>query len=91
MEQIVDVPVPQGVKEVVSATLDELTAAAPADELAPDVELDDARQRIRLRRVFDAGLAERTAQELFQEEDAAPKSATASLIANTAKKGKHKK
>ena len=43
VEQIVDTPVPQGVKEVVSATVDELTAAAPADEL------DEARQRIRLR------------------------------------------
>ena len=70
---------------MVSATVDELTAAAPADEVAPDVELDEARQRIKLRRILDAALAERTAQELLQEEDAAP---TASPIANEAKKGK---
>ena len=81
LEQIVGAPVPQGVKEVVSAAVDELTAAVSADELAPDVELDEARQRIRLRRVFDAPLAERSAQELIQEEDAATKSATASPIA----------
>lgn len=49
MEQIVCGPVPQGFKELVSATVDEFT--------------DDARQLIRLRRVFDAALAERTAQE----------------------------
>ena len=88
MEQIVDAPVPQGAIEIVSATVDELTAAAPAAELAPDVELDDARQCIRLRRAFHAALA---AQEPLQEEDAAPKSATASPIAKKAKKGKHKK
>ena len=63
-EQVVAAPSPQDAKEVVSATVNKLITAAPADELAPDVELDEARQRIKLRRVFDAALAERTAQEL---------------------------
>ena len=64
-EQAVAAPSLQDVKEVVSATVNELTAAAPTDELAPDVELNEARQRIKLRRVFDAALAGRTAQELL--------------------------
>ena len=40
MEQIVDASCPQGVEEVMYATVNELIVAAPADELAPDVELD---------------------------------------------------
>ena len=88
-KQIVDAPCPQ--EELMYATENELTVAAPADELAPDVELDEARQRFRLRRVFDAALAERTAQELLQEEDAAPQSAVASPIAKKVKKDRHKK
>ena len=51
-------------KEVIRATVNELTAASAADELSPDIELDEARPR----RVFDAALAERTAQELLADE-----------------------
>ena len=40
-----DAPCPQGVEEVMYAPVNELTVAAPADELARDVELDEARQR----------------------------------------------
>ena len=59
-----DAPFPQGVKEVVRATVNELTAASATDKLDPDIELDAAR----LRRVFDAAQAERTAQGLLADE-----------------------
>ena len=68
-----------------------LTAAAPDDEPASDVEIHEGRQRINLRRVFDAALAERAAQEILHEEDAAPKSPAASPAAKVRKKGRHEK
>ena len=82
-EQVVDAPFPQGVKVVIRATVNELTAASAADELAPDIELDEAR----LRRVFDAALAERAAQELLADEVATkPTGCPATKKAN---KGRH--
>ena len=88
-EQVVAAPSPQDVKEVVLATVNELITAVPADEFAPDDELDEARQRIKLRRVFDAALAESTAQELLADEVASKP--LGSPATEKAKKGRHKK
>ena len=81
----------QIVNDVVVAFVNELTAAAPVDEPASDVELHEGRLRIKLRRVFDAALAERAAQVILHEEDAAPKSPAASPAAKVRKKGRHEK
>ena len=51
-EQIVDAPFPQCVEVVMYAVVNEVTVAV-SPELAPDVELDETRQRIRLRLVFE--------------------------------------
>ena len=61
-------------KEVIRATVNELSAAS--DE-------------VRLKRVFDAALAERAAQELLADKEATKP--TGSSATKKAKKGKHKR